>query len=119
MGRRTWDSLPDAFRPLPGRDNVVLTSSAVPLEGARSFGSVADVLSSYQDFWVIGGAAVYAAFLPHASEIHLTELDLDVAGDTFAPELPDWDCVWVESHTSASGIGYAFKRLERAVASGP
>jgi dihydrofolate reductase len=118
MGRRTWDSLPDAFRPLPGRENAVLTSSSLPLEGARVFASVTDVLASYQDLWVIGGAAVYAAFLPFASEIHLTELDLDVPGDTFAPELSaEWACAEAESHTSASGIGYAFKRLERAVAS--
>lgn len=119
MGRRTWDSLPSAFKPLPGRDNVVLTSSPEPIDGAHTAASVAEVLSTYDDFWVIGGAAVYAAFLSVASEIALTEIDVDLPGDAFAPELPaHWECLSSESHVSSAGVPYAFKRLRnRAVAS--
>jgi dihydrofolate reductase len=121
MGRRTWDSLPASYRPLPGRENVVLTSSGAVLEGARTMASVAEVLAAYDDLWVIGGAAVYAAFLPCASELALTQIDLEVPGDAFAPELPPhWECVSSEAHVSASGVPYAFKRLvNRAVASVP
>jgi dihydrofolate reductase len=120
MGRRTWDSLPPAFKPLPGRDCVVLTSSAEPIEGARTAADVTEVLSSYDDFWVIGGAAVYAAFLPHAAEIELTEVDIDVPGDVLAPELTaEWERVSTEAHMSSTGIRYAFTRLRRTQVASP
>lgn len=120
MGRLTWESFPDAFRPLPGRDNVVLTSSAEPIEGARTAADVGAVLSSYDEFWVIGGAAVYAAFLPYASEIELTEVDIEVEGDVFAPELPtSWERVSSEAHVSAAGVGYAFTRLQNRRVTSP
>ncbi|MBG0560020.1 dihydrofolate reductase [Actinoplanes sp. NEAU-A11] len=90
MGRATWDSLPERFRPLPGRRNVVLTRDpGWTAEGAvvaHSTGEVAD-----DEFWVIGGAAIYRAFLPRATHIVRTTVDLEVAGDTYAPELgPEW-----------------------------
>ena len=92
MGRRTWESLPPRFRPLPGRRNVVLSSSLDPAEaGVDVARSVEDVLASGGDLWVIGGGAVYAAFLPHAAEVVVTEVDVRPAGDTVAPELgPEW-----------------------------
>ena len=92
MGRRTWDSLPDRFRPLPGRRNVVVTrDSEWAAEGAERAGSVEDALALVDDeerVFVIGGALVYAAALPYADELVLTEIDLDVEGDT---HLPEWD----------------------------
>jgi dihydrofolate reductase len=92
MGRATWDSLPARVRPLPGRRNVVLTRTpGWSAEGAEVADSVAEVLERFDDVWVMGGAAVYAAFLPHADLVVRTEIDLEVDGDTFAPELgPDW-----------------------------
>ena len=90
MGRRTWESLPPRFRPLPGRRNVVLTS-APALPGAEVVSSVAEALALDGDLWVIGGGAVYAAFLPHADEVVVTEVDASPAGDTWAPALgPGW-----------------------------
>jgi dihydrofolate reductase len=68
MGRRTWASLPPAVRPLPGRRNVVLSSTLAAGDvEAEVAGSVPDVLARYDDVWVIGGGGVYAAFLPFAS----------------------------------------------------
>jgi dihydrofolate reductase len=92
MGRRTWESLPARFRPLPGRRNVVLSSTLDPADaGVEVARSVDDVLASRQDLWVIGGGAVYAAFLPHADELVETEVDARPAGDTTAPDLgPEW-----------------------------
>ena len=110
MGRATWDSLPARNRPLPGRRNVVLTRTpGWSAEGAEVAGSVDEVLARYDDFWVMGGSAVYAAFLPYADLIVRTEIDLDVAGDTFAPELgPEWPAgpdsgAW---QTAANGVRY-------------
>ena len=97
MGRGTWESLPPAMRPLPGRRNVVLTRDpdwAAP--GAERAGSVAEVLAKHDDAWVIGGAEVYAAFLPHAAEVVRTVIDLEVAGDARAPSLgPAWHPVTI------------------------
>jgi dihydrofolate reductase len=102
MGRRTWESLPDRFRPLPGRTNVVLTSDRNwSADGARTAASVEQVLDEHGSFWVIGGGGVYAAFLPHADRLVVTEVDAVVAGDTWAPPLDDG---WVRtSRTPAEG----------------
>ena len=92
MGRATWESLPERVRPLPGRRNVVLTRRpGWTADGAEVASSVPQVLEKYDDFWVMGGAEVYAGFLPYADVIVRTEIDLEVPGDTFAPELgPEW-----------------------------
>lgn len=88
MGRRTWESLPPRFRPLPGRRNVVLSSTMDPGDAdVRVIRSVDEVLALDRDLWVIGGGAVYAAFLPYAAEVVITEVDAQVPGDTWAPEL--------------------------------
>jgi dihydrofolate reductase len=119
MGRRTWESLPDRFRPLPGRRNVVLTSDpAWTAEGAERVGSVEEALERHGSFWVVGGGEVYAAFLRHAALLVVTEVDLDVAGDTRAPEIGAvWrrvdrvpDAGW---STSTTGLRYAVSRYVR------
>ncbi len=120
MGRRTWESLPGRFRPLPGRTNVVLTTDrAWAANGARAVASVAEVLSSYEDVWVIGGGAVYAAFLPYAHRVVVTDVDLKVEGDTWAPVL---DAGWRRtartpaegwSTSASSGLRYAVSEYGR------
>jgi dihydrofolate reductase len=92
MGRRTWESLPARFRPLPGRHNVVLSATLDPAEaGVQVARSVEEVLSLDGDVWVIGGGEVYRAFLPHAAEVVVTEVDTELLGDTWAPALdPAW-----------------------------
>ena len=116
MGRRTWDSLPDRFRPLPGRRNVVLTRDP-SWSAAERAGSVAEALA-LGDVWVIGGAEVYAAFLPYADEIVRTEIDAEIPGDVVAPEL---DGSWrpaepiADWSVSQSGLRYRVSRLARVV----
>jgi dihydrofolate reductase len=119
MGRTTWESLPDAFRPLPGRTNVVLTrQSGWSAPGAQTASGVAATLALPGDLWVIGGAQVYAAFAPFADEVVCTDIDLDVAGDATAPALgPAWE-VTVRSpevgwHLSRTGLRYSVTRLHR------
>ena len=123
MGRRTWESLPERFRPLPGRTNVVLTSDATwAADGARRASSVAEALADGGPLWVIGGGAVYAAFLPHADRLVVTDVDLDVVGDTWAPRLDDgWTRTartpaegW--SVSAASDLRYAVSEYARSAA---
>ncbi|WP_138760683.1 dihydrofolate reductase [Modestobacter altitudinis] len=92
MGRRTWESLPPRVRPLPGRRNVVLSSTLDAADaGVEVARSVDDVLAVDGDVWVIGGGGVYASFLPHADEVVVTEVDAALPGDTWAPPLgPEW-----------------------------
>ena len=120
MGRRTWESLPDRFRPLPGRTNVVLTTDRTwAADGARSAASVEEVLSADEDVWVIGGGAVYAELLPYAHRIVVTDVDLPVLGDTFAPPLDDgWRRIsrtpaegW--STSASAGLRYAVTEYGR------
>ncbi|MGY1753628.1 dihydrofolate reductase [Blastococcus sp. SYSU D01042] len=125
MGRRTWESLPERFRPLPGRTNVVLTSDeGWAADGAERVGSVDEVLARHGSFWVIGGGEVYAAFLPHADRLVVTEVDLAVDGDTWAPPLDGgWTCTvrtpssgWTRS--GSGGPAFAVSEYERADATG-
>ena len=92
MGRKTWDSLPARFRPLPGRRNVVVTrNTAWQAEGAdavRSLDAALALLAGTPKAFVIGGAELYALALPRAAELVLTEIDAELDGDIFFPR---WD----------------------------
>jgi dihydrofolate reductase len=107
MGRRTWESLPPRFRPLPGRRNLVL--SRTPQDGVETFPDLAEALAAVDgDVWVIGGAAVYAAALSFADRIEVTEIQETFDGDTYAPKVgsrPDSIGEWLESST---GLHYRF-----------
>jgi dihydrofolate reductase len=83
MGRGTWESL---GRPLPGRRNVVLSSSPVP--GIESYASIEEslwALATAERVFVIGGGNVYAQLIDRADELYLTLVDRDVEADTFFP----------------------------------
>ncbi|MFI8961873.1 dihydrofolate reductase [Streptomyces sp. NPDC053493] len=134
MGRRTWDSLPARFRPLPGRRNIVVTRDPRwTAEGVERAGSVEAALAlatgpadlaeptdpaeptGSADAWVIGGGEIYRAALPHATTLSVTEVDSPVAGDTYAPSLdPSWktaeDTGWLRSTT---GLHYRIRRYTR------
>jgi dihydrofolate reductase len=123
MGRATWESLPAAVRPLPGRRNVVLSRRPGFLApGATVAASLEEALATAEgdegDVWVIGGASVYRAALPLADVAVVTEIDAAYDGDTLAPEPgPDWEPVerepaegWLESRT---GLRYRVTRLVR------
>lgn len=114
MGRRTWESLPAVFRPLPGRRNLVVTRQAdwraEGAEPAPSLEAALERLEGSERAFVIGGAQLYAEALPHADELLLTEIDADMEGDAV---FPPWDRgAFVErsreTHRAAAGWDYAF-----------
>jgi dihydrofolate reductase len=119
MGRRTWDSLPDRFRPLPGRRNVVVSRnpgwSADGAERAGSLDEALRLLAGAPEVFVIGGAELYEAALPLADELLLTEIDADVDGDTLFPRFDRaaFEEVSREQHVSQTGLPFAFVTLRR------
>lgn len=121
MGRRTWESL---GRPLPGRENVVISRrpgyAAAGASVASSLQAAIALCAGEPVAFVIGGAEIYAAALPLADGLVMTEIDRDYAGDT---RFPEWDRkAWKvsqrEAHTSGDGVRFDFVLYERAAARG-
>src|SRR6185369_3573759 len=111
MGRKTWDSLPPRFRPLPGRTNIVVTRQTDwQSAGATRAGSLEEALAlcaGAPEVWVIGGAQIYAQALPLAHMAEVTEIEIDVDGDAFAPTFDGaWKEVARERHLSGKDVGY-------------
>ncbi len=117
MGRLTWESLPAKFRPLPGRENVVVTRQVAYLAGgAEVVGSLED--APLDDAWVIGGSQIYGLALPLATRCEITEVDIDLHrrdDDALAPVL---DGTWVGTEgdwqDSSSGLRYRYCSYRRA-----
>ena len=126
MGRLTWDSI---GRPLPGRTNIVISRNReLPLpDGVLRAASLDEALQQAQtvatrdgvdECMVVGGAEIYRQALARATRIHLTEIELDVEGDAFFPELAPQE--WTETArtegTSAAEppLRFRFLTLERA-----
>jgi dihydrofolate reductase len=119
MGRKTWDSLPDRFRPLPGRRNVVVTRNPVwtadGAERAASLDTALEFLDDLETVFVIGGASLYDQALPLADDLELTEVDLEPEGDAF---FPAWDREAFEemsrdARVSEDGTPFAFVTYRR------
>ena len=113
MGRKTWDSLPPKFRPLPGRRNVVITrQQGWKEDGAEPAASLADALkicAQSEEVWIIGGAQIYAQAEPLAQRIEVTEIAQDFEGDAFAPPLgSEWIEAAREDHISSNGLKFSF-----------
>lgn len=119
MGRKTWESLPPKFRPLPNRHNLVLTRDvAYVAPGATIVHTLDDavkVSAGETALFVIGGAELYGHMLPRADRLELTEIDVNFEGDARFPTVnrKHWREMKRESGNSASGLAYAFVTYER------
>jgi dihydrofolate reductase len=119
MGRRTWESLPERFRPLPGRRNVVVTRDpawrAAGAELAASLDAALALVEGSPKAFVIGGAQLFAQALPHADELVLTEIDADFDADTWFPawNRADFELAAAEDHVTAGGVPYRFATWRR------
>jgi dihydrofolate reductase len=108
MGRKTWDSLPDSFRPLPERVNIVMSRdvnwSHDDAEVALYHGRAIEIAyaEACDECWVIGGAQIYQMFIDRIDEIHVTTVHTTGSGDV---KFPEWDqSLWSEEiieHTDA------------------
>ena len=130
MGRRTWESLPPRFRPLPGRFNIVVTSGGA-LPGAVVATSLADALAAANAAvtsgalepgatrWIIGGQRLFAEAAEVADALEVTVIDLVTDGDAFAPAIDPtrWGLAERSADAvSASGLTYHYETyLARSV----
>ena len=116
MGRRTWESF---AKPLPGRDSIVVTRragyEAPGASVAASLEAAIALCAGEPVAFVIGGAELYAAALPLADGLVLTEIDKDYEGDTRFPEWDrkGWRVSQKETHTSLQGVRFDFVLYER------
>lgn len=117
MGRKTWESIPAKFRPLPGRANLVVTRQTNwQAEGAYVVHSLEEGITlalahcpEGKDLWVMGGAEIYAQAAPIAEEAVVTEIEAEYEGDAFAPQLgAHWQAVSRERHVSSTGLKFSF-----------
>ena len=113
MGRKTWDSLPERFRPLPGRTNIVITRQtdwhAPGALVAHSLDQAMSLCPAPGPLWVIGGADIYAQALPLASTVVVTEIDVEVQGDAHAPKLgTEWKEMSRLLQQNEDGLSYSF-----------
>jgi len=121
MGRKTWDSLPARFRPLPGRTNIVVTRQAdwqaEGVERAADLQQALNIARTHgEDVWVIGGAQIYAQALPLAKGVEVTEIHRTIEGDAFAPDLgPEWHetARTPVQHSAQGGLPYSFVSYQR------
>lgn len=122
MGRKTWDSIPESFRPLAGRANYILTRDSGIPDGYASFSSLNAALlaASYlaANIYVIGGGQIYTEAIKHdqCKELFLTRINHDYECDTFFPQFDH--AFWLKEQSPeivevGTGITYFFERWIR------
>jgi dihydrofolate reductase len=119
MGRRTFEALPAAVRPLPGRRNLVLSSDgAYEASGSEVWTDLEAALAACgRSCFVIGGGVVYEQTLPLAGRVYATQVDGQVAGDVFFPSLDEreWRCVERSAPLFENGYFFTFCTYARLV----
>ena len=117
MGRKTWESLPPRFRPLPGRRNIVISRqsnySSPGAEVADSLENALKLASTATVAFIIGGEQIYTQAMAVADRLEITEVDQAPEGDAWFPEIAavDW-----EKGAKTEGNGFAFVTYRRQVA---
>ena len=121
MGRKTWESLPARFRPLPGRQNIVITRqsdfSAPGAELANSLEAGIALAKADATIFIIGGGEIYQQAMACAARLELTEVDLEPDGDAWFPAIAPEQ--WQESERrqfdEKSATGGSFVTYRRAL----
>ncbi|MDP2665629.1 MAG: dihydrofolate reductase [bacterium] len=119
MGRKTWESLPQKFRPLPGRTNIVVTrqvdyeaKGAVVADSFENARAVSKRAPGADEIFVIGGGELYAAALPHANRLYLTLVDAETDADTFFPPY-EQEFKMISKEKCEGEPSHSFQILER------
>lgn len=116
MGRKNYDSIPEKFKPLPNRTNIVITHQkdfkAPGCLVVNSFGGALEIAAQNgeQEVFIIGGSEIYKLAMPYANRLYLTEIHAVIDGDTFFPEINKTE--WIETsrrfHPSDGKHEYGF-----------
>jgi dihydrofolate reductase len=117
MGRKTWDSIPDKYKPLPKRTNIVVTRQKdLALGGAEVFNSLEGAITYAatldEEVFIIGGSSLYKEALPKTNKLYLTIIKGEHEGDTFFPEFDK--SKWAEEILSETEKA-TFYLLERSI----
>ena len=120
MGRNSYESI---GRPLPKRTNIIVTRNAFFIaSGCLIVHSIEEALqlamtNGEEEAFIIGGAQIYAQSLPYWDRLYLTDVDIDVKGDTYFPAIDFelWEEVASEFHApdDKNEHAYTFRILER------
>jgi len=117
MGRRTYESLPAAFRPLPERRNLVLSADpSYSAAGAEIFPSLEAALEACEgECFVIGGEITYRDALPRCERLYATEIDAELEGDAYFPEIDpaEWRLLEDSEPVVEGELAYTFRTYER------
>jgi len=96
MGRKTFESI---GRPLPGRQNIIISRQQLSIEGVDVVSSIEKALSvaanNHQEVMIIGGGSLYSSCLPMANKLYITQIDEEIEGDTYFPYIDD---SWSETY---------------------
>lgn len=117
LGRKTLESFPGG-KPLPGRENLILsTTMAQPTEGAKVFSSLEALLAyAPDDAIVIGGESVYRALLPRCDEVYITKINASFPADSWFPSLdrdPAWQVTDREGPLEENGVEFSYWTYQR------
>lgn len=121
MGRKTWESIPEKFRPLPGRTNFIITrDSSYSAPGATVTTSIEHALASArqapenEEIFVVGGGEIYKAALPFTDRLYITMVDKEVEGDAFFPEYSNKFSKKISEESGEfEGLKYSYLILEK------
>jgi dihydrofolate reductase len=114
MGRKTWESIPAKFRPLPNRTNIIITRNLeykqqVP-EDVEVYTSIEEAVNNHPDeeVVVIGGGQIYKQTIDIADKLYITHVNMTVDGDAFFPEIDikKWQEIDRENHDKFSFVNY-------------
>lgn len=112
MGRKTWDSLPK--KPLPNRENIVLSRTDFQVQGAKVFTSIDDALndfSHYEKNYIIGGSMIYNLMMSYADKLEITKIHATYNGDAFFPNIDEniWQVINQDDRAGFSFLTYVRK----------
>ena len=120
MGRKTWESLPEKYRPLPGRTNIVITRDVTyEAAGATIAHTIPEAFhyareaEGADEICVIGGGEIYRATLPFATRLYLTLVDDPTPGTVTFPDYPEFTKEIERTEHTENDISYTWLTLER------
>ncbi|MBQ6546537.1 MAG: dihydrofolate reductase [Bacilli bacterium] len=113
MGRKTYESI---GRPLPNRNNIVLTRKDIAIEGVNIVKNYEEILNLEDETFIIGGESIYELFLPYADNLYLTEIDDSHEADSYFPyfdkELYEKEVIRDSSYNDINYSFVVYKRVK-------